>query len=148
MEDLKARKVTPETHKLQVIQNNMLRVVFNYKLGDKTNMEKLRNSINMFSVNQIVCYHVLLEAFNIINHGSSENIQKKWRPNETRNYPLRRERREEVKILVPAHVSCQGFTLYGAKMWNQLPIEIQELKNPNSFKNSIKDYIWDHIPSY
>ena len=50
-EDIKARKITAETHKLQVIQNNMLRVIFGYKLGDKTNMERLRNSITFFSVN-------------------------------------------------------------------------------------------------
>ena len=99
-------QITAETNKLQVIQNNMLRTIFNYKMGDKTNMERLRNSIKMFSVNQMVCYHVLLEAFNIINDGSSENIQKKWRPNQTRNFPVWKERREEVKVLVPAHVSC------------------------------------------
>ena len=64
----------------------------------------------MFSVNQMVCYHVLLEAFNVVNNGSSDSIQKKWRPNEPRNYPMRRERKVEVKVNVPAHVSCQGFT--------------------------------------
>ena len=64
----------------------------------------------MFSVNQMVCYHVLLEAFNVVNNGSSDIIQKKWRPNEPRNYPMRRERKVEVKVNVPAHVSCQGFT--------------------------------------
>ena len=126
----------------------MLRVIFGYKLGDKTIMEKLRNRIKMFSVNQMVCYHVLLEAFNIINHGSSETIQKKWKPNETRKYPLRKERKENVKVHVPEHVSCHGFTLHGARLWNHLPLEIQELKNPNSFKSSIKEFIWDRIPSY
>ena len=71
-------------------------------------MEKLRNSIKMFSENQMVCYHVLLEAFNVVNNGSSDIIQKKWRPNEPRNYPMRRERKVEVKVNVPAHVSCQA----------------------------------------
>ena len=147
-EDLKARKITSETNKLQVIQNNMLRVIFGYKMGDKTNMTTLRNNIKMFSVNQMVCYHVLLEAFNVINHGSSEIIQRKWKPNESRNYPVRRERKEEVKVHVPAHVSCQGFTWYGAKLWNHLPVEIQEIKIPDNLKNAIKKFIWDHIPSY
>ena len=55
-EDLKARKVTPETYKLQVIQNDMWRIVFKYQMGDKTTMEKLRNSVKILSVNQIVCY--------------------------------------------------------------------------------------------
>ena len=75
------------------LQNTMLRVIFRYKLEDKTNMEKLRNSIKMFSVNQMVCYHMLLKGFNVVNNGSSYIIQKKWRPNEPRNYP-----HEERKI--------------------------------------------------
>ena len=109
----------------------MLRVIFRYKLEDKTNLEKLRNSIKIFSVNQMVCYHVLLEAFNVVNNGSSDIIQKKWRPNEPRNYPMRRERKVEVKVNVPAHVSCQGFT---REPGNQLPVEIQEIKLPRNVK--------------
>ena len=104
-EDIKQRKLTSEGYKLQVIQNNMLRMIFNYKLGDKTNMENLRHNLQIFSVNQMVCYHVLLESFNIINYGSSEIIQKKWIPQETRNYPVRRDRKEDVKVHVPSHVS-------------------------------------------
>ena len=147
-EDLKAGSLPAETSQLQKIQNNMLRVIFGYKLGDKTNMTRLRNNINMFSVNQMACYHVLMEAFNVINHSSSEVIHNKWLPDDNRQHLRRRERRNEVKVHVPNHVKCQGFTWYGAKMWNQLPVEIQELKNPDSYKDEIKKYIWDNIPSY
>ena len=147
-EDLKAGKLSPETHKLQVIQNNMLRMIFKCKMSDKTNMTALRNSIKMFSINQMVCYHVLLEVFIIINFGSSELIRKKWRPCETRNYPIRENRKHEVKVHVPTHVSCKGFTFYGAKLWNLLPVEIQELTNPDKFKDAVKTYIWEEIPSY
>ena len=111
-------------------------------------MSDLRNNIKMFSVNQTVCYHVLLEAYNVINNGSSDIIQNKWLQKENRHHLRRKMRKEEVKVHVPKHVKCRGFTWYGAKMWNQLPIEIQELKNPTSFKEAIKRYIWDTIPSY
>ena len=111
-------------------------------------MTRLRNNIKMFSVNQMAYYHVLIEAFNVINYRSSEVIYNKWLPSDNRQHLRRRERRNEVKVHVPKHVKCQGFTWYGAKMWNQLPFEIQELKNPNSFKEEIKKYIWDNIPSY
>ena len=33
---------------------------------------------------------------------------------------LLEEKEWEINIIVPAHTKCQGFTLYGAKMWNQL----------------------------
>ena len=47
-EDVKARKLSVEASKLQVIQNSMLRTIFNYRLLDKVNMETLRNNIKMF----------------------------------------------------------------------------------------------------
>ena len=59
----------------------MLKVIFGYSLEDKINMEELGTKIGMFSVNQLNCYHVLIEAFNVIHFGSSKTIQQKWRPN-------------------------------------------------------------------
>ena len=96
----------------------------------------------------MVCYHVLVEAFNVINNNSSEVIHNKWLQKDKRQHLRRKERREDVKVHVPNHVKCRGFTWYGAKMWNQLPAEIQELKKFDSYKEEIKKYIWENIPSY
>ena len=54
----------------------------------------------------------------------------------------------EVKVIVPVHVKCEGFTLYGARMWNQLPVETREIKSPEQFEVAVKGYIWENIPSY
>ena len=78
-EELKTEYLSAEARKLQVIQNNMLRMIFGLKLEDKTNMTKLRNNIKIFSVNQMCCYQVLIEAFNIINNGSSDKIYQNSR---------------------------------------------------------------------
>ena len=126
----------------------MLRVIFGIKLEDRTNMTNLRTNIKMFSINQLTCYHVLLEAFKVINYESSDIILKKWLPKEERHYPFSEKRQKEVKVVVPDHVSCRGFAWYGAKMWNLLPVETRELTNPESFKVAMKRYIWDNIPSY
>ena len=53
----------------------------------------------------------------------------------------------EVKVHVPVHEKCKGFTWYGAKMWNWIPVEIREMKNPDNFKDAIKQHIWDNIPA-
>ena len=45
----------------------------------------------MFSVNQLNCYHVYMEAFNIINYGSSKKNLNKWRPQDNRLYSNRRQ---------------------------------------------------------
>ena len=59
-EDVKARTLSKEASKLQVIQNDMLRMILNYRKQDKINMEELRGKIGMFSVNQMNIYHVLM----------------------------------------------------------------------------------------
>ena len=73
-EDLKARKLPGATKDLQVLQNNMLRVIMGLKLEDHTNMEKLRFGIKMFSVNQLAVYHTLIEAFNAVRKSSAEQV--------------------------------------------------------------------------
>ena len=145
-EDLKSRKLTTEASKIQVIQNNMLRMVFGYRMIDKINMEELRTKIGMFSVNQLNCYHVLLEAFNVINYGSSETIQSKWMPKEQKHYSNRRQ--HDVQVPRVNHVKSQGFTYHAAKFWNKLPENIKEITNPDIFKARIKNFIWQNIPSY
>ena len=145
-EDVKARTLTTEARKLQVIQNDMLRMAFGYKPQDMMNMEKLRKEIGMFSVNQMNMYHVYIETFNIINYGSSNKIQEKWMPDEPRVYSNRRK--FDVKIPRVKHTKCRGFSLHGAVMWNKLPENIKSIKNPDVFKEEVKDFIWETIPSY
>ena len=119
VEDVKARKLSSEARKLQVIQNKMLRMIFELRMEDKVNMERLRENIKMFSINQMNCYHVLLEAFNVIRNGSSERIREKWLSNKNNRYSNRRP--NDVVVPRVEHVTCQGFSWHAAKMWNDLP---------------------------
>ena len=54
---------------LQVLQNDMLRELFGHKRADRVNMEQLRKNKDMLSVNQLACYHILIETFNTVNIG-------------------------------------------------------------------------------
>ena len=85
-------------------------------------------------------------AFNVIHFGSSEILQEKWKPKKERVYSDRRKL--DVKVPKVNHVRCQGFSWFGAKMWNNLPEEIKSMTNPDTFKDRIKQHIWDTIPPY
>ena len=145
-EEVKARTLSGEASRLQKIQNKMLRMVFGYKLQDKVNMEKLREHIQMLSVNQMNIYNVLVEAFNVINFGSSEKIQEKWLNSNVRVYSNRRQ--NNIQIPRVKHVKCQGFSWHAAKLWNKLPENIKSIQKPSIFKDKIKDWIWETIPAY
>ena len=55
----------PNIARLQVIQNDMMRLLVGKKRSSHTNMEKLRKEFKMFSANQLSCYHTAIEMFNI-----------------------------------------------------------------------------------
>ena len=100
----------------------MLRAVFGYKREVKINMQRLRESISMFSVNQMNCYHVLVEAYNVVKNGSSNIIQEKWtHKNKENEYCLRSKTNQEVKVPNKRNDKCLEFSYYGAQLDNQIP---------------------------
>ena len=73
-------------------------------------MTKAKKSIKIFSVNQMCCYQVLIEAFNIIKNVASDTLYKEWMHQDIRRYPLRGERQGEVKVFLVDLEECKGFT--------------------------------------
>ena len=76
----------------------MLRVIFGFQLKNCINMKNLREEIKMMSVNQISVYHTLLEAYNVMRHLSSEQINMKWKLIE-RKYALRSTTKKQLKAV-------------------------------------------------
>ena len=136
----------PNIVKLQVIQNDLLRMQMGHTLKNHTNMQKLRESKKIMSVNQISCYHVAIEMFNVINNSSSKSIQENLKMVE-RGYSLRSLEDGQVKVPIKGKKSCQGFSYIGPKLWNYLPKEIRTTTKIDPFKSKLKEWIWSHIPS-
>ena len=132
--------------KLQVIQNDMLRVLEGHTRKKHINMEALRKRIKMFSVNQMSVYHVGMEMFNIINHSSSEFLQRKMKI-EKSGYSLRRQEDGQVRVPEKFKKSCTGFSQNGPKLWNYLPSDIRTTDKKSVFKAKLKNWIWTSIPS-
>ena len=97
----------PNVTKLQVVQNDMLRILNGKTRGDHTNMKKLREELKIMSVNQLSVYHVAIEMFNIINNASSEPLQRKMKIEE-RGYQLRCLEDGQVRVPSKGKKSCQG----------------------------------------
>ena len=138
--------IDPNVAKLQVIQNDMIRLLIGKTRKNHTNMEKTRHKMKIMSVNQLSCYHVGIEMYNIINHKSSDTLHEEIKK-VPRGYNLRGL--EDGKVQVPEKVkkSCNGFHYIGPKLWNFLPAHIRKTTIKSIFKDKLKDFIWDHIPS-
>ena len=135
----------PNLQKLQVIQNDMIRVLYNHKRTDHIEMKKLREKVNIMSVNQLCVYHVALEMFNIIVNSSAEKVKNKLILQDNPSYQLRNRRNGEVKV--PFKPSKPYFSYTGPKLFNFLPEEMRKTTSPMSFKIQLKQWIWENIPS-
>ena len=140
------QSMDPNISKLQVIQNDMLRLLVNKKRDSHTNMEKLRNKLKMMSVNQLSCYHTAIEMFNIINNKSSASLHEEMKQ-VPKGYSLRGLEDGTVNVPEKGKKSCNGFHYMGPKMWNSLPSHIRKTTIRNVFKEKLKDFIWESIPS-
>ena len=136
IEDLKARKLSSETYDLQVLQNNMLRVIHGLRISNRVNMEELRKKIKMMSVNQMSIYHTIIEVFNVIQNKSSEEISNKYSHHD--RHSIRKNTNNFLRVPEKhEHRKCTGFTYCGAKIFNSLPTNIRETQDSIIFKKLV-----------
>ena len=146
-EDLKLKKIPKNTGVLQILQNNMLRLILGLKKEDHVSMIHTRKNLNMMSVNQICIYHTLLETYNIMRNLASEEIHLKWTDTSEKKYSLRNISKNVLKVPEKPVPKCLGFTYNAAKLFNLLPRNLREMTNENTFKIQTKEWIWKNIPS-
>ena len=134
---------------LQVMQNDMLRVIYGHTRAEHINMKKLRAKTNMMSVNQLSTYHVVLEVYNVMYENSSSQLKYKMKPVQG-YYKLRTEidHKYRGELPVPERPSnnCVGFSYKGPTIWNKVPQDIRESTTKESFKRKLKRWIIANIP--
>ena len=136
----------PNIAKIQVVQNDLLRLIFGKTRKDHTNMQKLREDHKIMSINQLSVYHVAMDMFSIINNSSSDLLHKEFKL-ENNRYQLRCLEDGQVRVPDKMKKSCTGFGYIGPKMWNHLPSHIRKTTIREIFKDKMKDWIWEFIPS-
>ena len=136
----------PNIAKLQVIQNDLLRLMQGKTRKSHTNMQELREELKFMSINQLSCYHVAMEMYNIINHSSSDLLKEEFKIEQGR-YELRCLEDGKVKVPEKGKKNCTGFSYMGPKFWNYLPGHIRKTTIKGIFKAKLKDWIWELIPS-
>ena len=101
----------------------------------------------MMSVNQIAVHQTLLDAYNVMSLLSSEQIRMKWRTID-KKYAFRSITNKDLNVPELPKLKCIGFTYSGAKLFNILPPQMRETKDPNTFKTMMKNWIWENTTSY
>ena len=81
----------PNIAKIQVVHNDLLRVIYGKTRQSHTNMQKLREEHKIMSINQLSIYHVAMDMFSIINNSSSDFLHEEFKIDKKRS-----EKRAEV----------------------------------------------------
>jgi hypothetical protein len=133
---------------LQVLHNEMQRTILGYRVRDKVQRKKIWEETGMMTVNQMACYHLMMETNNVLNFGSSESLRECMREGgELTNVKTRANMRGDLKV--PNNVEkLNGFAYYGAKLWNRLPKELREAKTNGRFRSGVKKWIRENIPQH
>ena len=144
---LQEQSMDPGLQKIQILQNDMIRLLGNHRRADHVSMKKEREKHKMFSVNQMAVYHVALEMFNVVIKSSAENIRDKVILPDNPHYNMRSRKKEEVRVPRPPPKSCMGFSYTGPKLYNYLPEIFRKTTDKKVYKALLKTWIWEEIPS-
>ena len=136
--------VDPGMERLQIAQNDMMRVIRGYTRSDKINMRKLREEEGKMSVNQMSFYHSVLEMYSIVWKNSSQQLKRKIL--QTTGKSLRSESRGDLIIPEKPSRGCASFSYRGPVVWNHTPKHIRENTDEKAFKEDIKKWILTNIP--
>ena len=116
-----------------ILQNDMLRVITHCKKRRDRSVAELRKKTGTLSVNQLCCYHILIEAYSILTNKSSEFIHNKWKGDPAKQ--VRAPRSEHlnkyihtVKVPMKQTPNKNGFLYFGAELWNMLPPHLKKLQ--------------------
>ena len=100
----------------------------------------------MLSVNQMLVYHTVMEAYNITNKKASDQLQKKFMHEGKHSERSAANNEMYVGMYVPEspRKRCTGFSYIGPKLYNMIPKKIKA-KTKDDFKNKLKGWIWENI---
>jgi hypothetical protein len=130
---------------LQVLQNEVMRITLGYKMKDHIRREKIWEESGMMTINHMVCYHLIMETNNVIKFSASEELRERLIRHNDSQHVTRTKTRGD--LMVPENVEkLNGFTYYGAKLWNRLPMNLRETLSVGAFKNGAKKWLKKNIP--
>ena len=128
--------------KLQVLQNNLMRMMLGKKREDRISVDTLLQETGFQSVNQMIVQHTSGEMHKILNKDSIPFIQEMVVKKEIGSYTMRSKDDGKLQV-IPIKDKLSGFVQNSAKIWNQLPQEMRTMKKQQAFSNRIKKWLSD-----
>ena len=133
-----------DCRKLQVLQNKVLKLQTGLGFDFPTN--ELLKRTNSLSIHQLIAFHTLVQMHKIINNERPKYLAEKLQL-KISNGEIIFPHRHSYKINVKSDLSISraAFVYRGARIFNQLPLELRLSQDSKSFKSKAKKWVSNHI---
>ena len=127
--------------KLQVLQNTAARVVSLTRKYD--HITPVLESLHWLPVKFRIVFKVLLLVYKALNGMAPPYLSDMLRYRSySRSLKSASQKRLVVHRTSMKTYGDRAFSIAGPKLWNQLPLSIRELSSVDSFKKSLKTYLF------
>ena len=129
--------------KLQLIQNNAVRLVKKRKKADGENITPLRKDLHWLPIRSRIEYKINLMTYKAINGIAPEYVSAMVEP-----YVIPRELRSSSKELLQekrtrlVRSGDRAYSVCGPKLWNQVPKDIRDSNTVELFKSGLKTFLF------
>ena len=126
---------------IQVLLNNMMRIIKGCSLRDHVPVEEILRSLGLQSLNQMTAQSILLEGWKIMNNSSPSLQHIMSIPSNVINVETKSALRKDVRIpMVKTALAKESFSFTVAKLWNLAPLDLRNAKTKKSAKKEIKQF--------
>ena len=128
--------------KLQVLQNRAARTIARLKYED-ANHEKLLIDFGWLDVRNLIAYDLGVFMFKAMNNIASEDITRMF-TGQDEIHSHQTGSVGEGNLFVPRrniNKGQEGVSYAGAKLWNEIPLDIKRAQSIYTFKRKLKQYL-------
>ena len=122
--------------KLQRVQNSAARLVFKINCFDRRNSDELFEELHWLKVRERIVFKILLIVHKCVNDAAPEDMRDLFRFNRSD-----RMKKLETKRCY-GMMGDRAFSVAGPKLWNALPLRIRKETCTDTFKKSLKTYLF------
>ena len=113
-----------------------MRIITGKKCRDKVSIKSLRKTTGTTSVNHLLCYHILIDMFNILKDTASATM-KEMLTKKLGNSNITTRSTTQNKVTAPVNYGKKNdFAYYGATLWNLLPEHIRNAETAEQIRNA------------
>ena len=122
--------------KVQTLQNKLLKVLF--KLPPRTDSNILHFDLEILKVHDIYKYQIHKFVYESIKEHSIKQFHNYYTMNYNIHQINTRQQNQIHRSITKTQYGLNSLKVYGARLWNSLPIEFQQSKSLATFKKAVR----------